>query len=301
MNFLRRLVLAVLSGYLRYAPWEKGRWRLLSPALKLSKTCQLGGQRAVKTRYGFRLGIDLADWLGRHVYVTGEYEPATSQVIQALLPTGGTMVDIGGNIGYFSMLSAQCVGPSGKVFAFEPLPSNRQRLEANVLLNGYRQVVVNSTAVCERNGEATFHEGPANHRGLSSLRPLAENLPTVTVQTGRLDDLLPKGIRINLVKIDVEGAEGKVLEGMQDYLRRDHPDLVLEISDNFLRALGDTADGLCQSLFRHGYRMYEIEHDGLRPIAAWSADLPPQFNALFSCRSALPLPIKSGVSPMGEQ
>jgi FkbM family methyltransferase len=226
--------------------------------------------------------LALGDWLGRHVYATGEYEPATAAVIKAILRPGDTFVDVGANVGYFTLLGASRVGPRGRVFAFEPVPHLRKQLAANVRLNRFATVTVRGEAIAEQPGEAEFFLGPADHCGTSSLRSVAGSAGTLTVRTGRLDDMLPAEQKVRLIKIDVEGAEYAALCGMHDCLRRHHPDLVIEVTDAFLRAMGHSAEMLFRFLRETGYRMYVIDHRGLVPVAAFGGPLPDQFNALFT-------------------
>jgi FkbM family methyltransferase len=244
--------------------------------------------RTVSTRYGFRMRVEVGDWLGRHVYVTGEYEAQTSKVMAALLGPGQVMVDVGANVGYFALLAAHRVGSAGKVFAFEPLPQARAQLVRNVRLNGVGQVTVRAEALCDRAGEAKFYEGPQEHMGISSLRPLNGTTGRLRVPVGQLDCLLPPGQQVNLIKIDVEGAEYLALLGMLGCLQSHRPDLIVEVTDPFLRTLGHSAEMLCDKLRGLGYRMYAIDHDGLLPISGWDATLPDQFNALFTVRAKLP-------------
>src|SRR5262249_38224168 len=146
-----RLALELLALYLRYSPWERGRWRVLRAALPLARLLQHDkGVRTIMTRHGFRLHVELGDWLGRHVYVTGDYEPTTSRIVAALLQPGNIMVDVGANIGYFSLLASHAVGPCGKVFAFEPLPRTREQLARNLRINRAENVVVFEEAVCNQ-------------------------------------------------------------------------------------------------------------------------------------------------------
>jgi FkbM family methyltransferase len=232
--------------------------------------------------------IRLGDWLGRHVYVTGEYEPATGAVIAELLKPGQTFVDVGANAGYFALLASRTVGESGRVYAFEPIPSVRDDLMVNAELNGMTNIEIRGEALADRAGQAQFFVGPEDHKGTSSLRALPVASQTVTVQTARLDDLVSTGRRVDMVKIDVEGAEYLALLGMEACLRRHRPDLVVEVTDSYLRVLGHSAGELCAYLATFGYQMYAIEHGGLRLVNGDMSGLPQQFNALFTCRKTLP-------------
>src|SRR5262245_28883505 len=95
------VLLEALAYYLRRSPWERGRWRLLNAALPLSRSVLRERRyRTVRTRHGFRLRVNLGDWLGRHVYLTGDYEPQTARLISSLLRPGDLFVDVGANIGF---------------------------------------------------------------------------------------------------------------------------------------------------------------------------------------------------------
>jgi FkbM family methyltransferase len=238
--------------------------------------------------------LNLEDWLGRHVFVTGEYEPPTSAVLKALLRPGDVFVDVGANVGYFSLLAARRVGPTGQVVAFEPVALTRGQLAENVQLNRLGSVTVRGEALSDQAGEVEFFVGPTDHRGTSSLRPLAASSERIRVRTVRLDDLeLPGPVRV--VKIDVEGAELLALRGMADTLRQDHPDLIVEVTDSFLRTMGHSVNALCEFVGGLGYRMYVIDHNGLKPLDPLRGDFPGQFNALFTHRPEL----SSDLSPSG--
>jgi FkbM family methyltransferase len=269
---LTRFAVDLLAFYLRRCPFEGGRWRLIPLALHWAQALPPDSVRDVLTRDGFVMRVRVGDWLGRHVYVRGEYEPATVEVIKALLGPGETFVDVGANAGYFSLLASKCVGPTGRVWAFEPVPITRQELKTNLRLNNAGNVSV----------------GPADHRGTSSLRALQDASETITVQTARLDDLLPAEQKVNVIKIDIEAAEQMALEGMRGRLERDHPDLIIEVTDPYLRPMGHTAVGLCEMLHRLGYRMFVIENRALVPFDPCDAATWSQYNALFTTRQELP-------------
>jgi FkbM family methyltransferase len=292
VTVLTRLMLPPLAACIRRFPTERGRWRLVPLALRWSQSALPDRYCRVRTRDGFLLRVHLGDWLGRHVYVTGEYEPATKEVIKALLSPGDTAVDVGANVGYFTLLASSRVGPAGRVYAFEPAPPTRQDLEWNVRLNQAANVVVRAEALADKAGETTFCLGPRDHRGTSSLRSLADGTERLTVATARLDDLLPDGCRVNLIKIDVEGAEYLALLGMRECLKRDHPDLVIEVTDSFLREMGHSAEQLCAELFGLGYNMYIIDHRGLQPVRSPALVPAGQHNALFTTRQGLPAPLR---------
>ena len=288
MNSLNQLVLAFASFYLRSSTFDSGRWRLLNHFLPmLRKDGSLMGERVVSTRYGFRYKADLGDWLGQYVYLTGVYEPPTAHVISTLLSPGDTFIDVGANSGFFTLLASRRVGPTGRVLSFEPLPSMRGRITENLSLNGMENVTLHGVALSNTVGEVTFYEGPQGHKGISSMRPIDEVSAILQVPTMPLDDLTDQIPSIKLIKIDVEGAEQLAIEGMQKLLAQHHPYLIIEITDQYLKPFGHSAQGLSDSLCSLGYQMYKITPKGLIETSPDRAADEDQYNALFS-QSTLP-------------
>ena len=281
----RRFLLSCLGAYLRHAPDHRGRWRLIAPAVALAPVLRSRTQPfVIRVRDGFRMRIDGSSQTGRMLYATGEYESETSRLVQRLLGPGQTMIDVGANIGYFSIVGARAVGTQGQVVAFEPVTAVRERLLANLRLNGLTNVTVRVEALSARSGTAVFFTGPQDDTGLASLRPLAASTQ-VNVAQARFDDLWDASRPVALVKIDVEGAELAALEGMAGCLDRDSPDLIVEVTDDYLRAMDASAVSLVTFLADKGYAMYRIDHHALVPVDAAHLDqCPSQFNALFTKR-----------------
>lgn len=168
---------------------------------------------------GWRYGCDLRNVIAREACLTGRTAPAETAVVRASLPAGGTFVDVGANWGYFTLVAADAVGSAGRVVALEPDPRVHAELRANVARNGIGTVTVLPVAASDRAGEAVlagYAEADRN-RGVSSLVAApAGAAASFPVRTAPLDDLLD-GLsidRVDLVKIDVEGAEELVVRGM---------------------------------------------------------------------------------------
>jgi FkbM family methyltransferase len=281
--FWRLFLLRCIGAYMRNVPDHPGRWRLIEPAVALAPALRALTQPIViKVRDGFRLQIDGSSQTGRILYATGEYESETSRLVQRLLSPGQTMIDVGANIGYFTVVGARAVGPKGHVVAFEPVAAVREQLLRNVRLNHLANVTVREEALSARSGATVFFT-PEHDTGMATLRPLPTSAQVNVVQA-RLDDLWDSAQPIALIKIDVEGAEMAALEGMSECLYRHSPDLIVEVTDGYLRALGSSAALLAQFLTDRGYSMYWIDHDRLVPIPGLAdlAGCPTQFNALFT-------------------
>ena len=177
--------------------------------------------------------------------------------IQKRLMLGDTAFDIGTSIGYFTVMMARAVTPSGQVHAFEPNPSTASDLRRVLALNEISNVTVNETAVSDRIGTATFVQLlTQNVQRESSHLNTAERDGTtpaagthwITVPTTTLDNyVLSRELRPSMLKIDVEGADLPVLYGSMETLRRFRPPIVLEIhsrEDAFLRELHGLLDSL---------------------------------------------------------
>ncbi len=147
-------------------------------------------------------------------------------------------------------------------------------------------------ACSNTDSSGVINPGPESHTGVSSFRQaVANSSGTETVKTRRLDSLL-KEIdfgKIKLMKIDVEGAEHMVIEGAMALLKSSQPDIILEMTDKFLRDLGSSAKKMHQTLSELGYRMFEITHDGLLPHGECPEfdSLPDQFNVFYTTNQVI--------------
>jgi FkbM family methyltransferase len=172
---------------------------------------------------------------------SGGLEPGTRRVLQALLEPGMTAADVGANVGLLTLACAVSVGSAGKVYAFEPETGPRLQLNKTLQLNGLHWVEVSDCAVGALEERRTFHVSPVI--GHSSLYKLpadeAGRGVDVEVQVRPLDDIIPPGQPLDVVKMDVEGAELDVLRGMQRLLS-DNADIavVAEYGPSHLERIG---------------------------------------------------------------
>jgi FkbM family methyltransferase len=269
-------------------PAHPGDWRIANLAVTLAP--ELSRRRRPVTfrlKDGIRLTTDGTSQTGRIAYATGVYEPAVATLIRQRLRAGDTFIDVGANIGYFSLVAARAVGPNGKVLAFEPSPEVRRTLAENLRLNEAGNVVVRTEALGPAHREVTFFTGPADDTGLGSLRRL-EKGREIRVQQVPFDAIATGVARVSMVKIDVEGGETGVLEGMAATLSAQRPEIIVEVTDEFLRALGSSARQLLALLRGHGYRVWRLDDNGALKAIDSEADLdrcPAQFNAFCSARA----------------
>ena len=218
---------------------------------------------------GVRLFIDLSDHVIGLNILRDRYEAEEIRFVRSLLKPDDTAIDVGAHIGFFTMHMAAAVGPSGRVYAFEPSDANADLLERSVMENRFGdRVVFERTAVGAAPGTATltFPVETLNSGGAYVLRegtaPLTGNL-VKTVPMIALDAL---DIRrpVRLIKMDVEGAEPQVVCGAERLLKEDRPVILSELHPTQLeRASGVTADRFLEQLRALGYRAHRIAPGGV--------------------------------------
>lgn len=189
-------------------------------------------------------------------------EPGTCRVIKKLLTEGMTAIDIGANVGSLTLACARAVGHTGKVYAFEPEPIYATLLREMLELNGISWVELQSLAISRSNGAATFHVSPiGGHSSLYEL-PYEERAHQldVEVQTSKLDDALPSTHGIDLIKMDVEGAELDVLAGMPSIIKA-NPELTIiaEFGSSHLANQNISTDNWVDSFVSLGFSLFAID------------------------------------------
>jgi FkbM family methyltransferase len=172
---------------------------------------------------GLNLWLDPVSNLARFLWLgEGVYEVETTRLIREPLAPGGVFVDVGANEGWFSMIAARCVGPSGRVVAIEPQRRLLPVLYENMALNGFgNRVQLRSVALGETEGIGELHLSPDLNTGASSLqRHLRYETVRERVRVMRLDTRLSEAEieSVDMLKLDCEGAEESVLRGAGDYI-----------------------------------------------------------------------------------
>jgi FkbM family methyltransferase len=182
-------------------------------------------------------------------YLAGTAEPHLQRIIRQYVSTGYAVYDIGANMGYVSLSLARQVGPAGTVVAFEPLPQNLALLRANIELNHLGNIKLMDKAASDRNGTAILRVADAPSMASLVWHKDDPNATQSTIETVAIDDLVDNRLLPlpRFVKIDVEGSEGQVLQGMARTLARALPVIFVEASDcgrvsswALLRGLGYT-------------------------------------------------------------
>lgn len=225
---------------------------------------------------GFVMNLDVTQKTQRILYLQKTYESDVAGYLAAHLSPGDTCVDIGANVGYFTLLSAKLVGESGGVIAFEPEADNFQALEQNVALNGFRNVASYQYAIGAKKGTVTLHLNPLNEGG-HSIREFeryhddAETWSQEAIRERFAGKLLEQAVEVvtldgflaresitqtpRIIKLDIEGAELDALRGMTKLLAHpDAPDIIAEVSKD--------GNKILDLLERHGYHPFSLDLHG---------------------------------------
>jgi FkbM family methyltransferase len=190
------------------------------------------------------------------------HEPCTSRLLARCLQPGMTVVDIGCNIGYYALLEAQRVGPTGRVIAIEPEPTNARLFLQNVEANGYQNIVFHQVAISDRNGTSSLRISEKSNR--HSLNDVPWPTTAVEVPIRTLDSLMEQDPpeSVDLVRMDLEGHEVVVLSGMLNTIAKYSPKLVIEIHPDILGA--EAVERWLRALKALGYKpdwVFDQERD----------------------------------------
>lgn len=191
-------------------------------------------------------------------FFEGSYERPMQEAIDDMLSPGDVFYDIGANLGFFSLVAARKVGPTGRVYAFEPVPRNADAIRRTVARNKLDSLSVLPVAAgarsCRSDLWLTEHVGGAS---LASASAPPDRLRKIEVEVIALDDWIEQA-RLkapDLIKIDVEGAELDALAGLERILSRQRPALLCELDDETRHGLREKETALCEFLTGLGYRI----------------------------------------------
>lgn len=225
---------------------------------------------------GCRIRCDLGDNLQRQIFFTGAYEPVECFLLTRLLRPGMTFIDVGANVGQYSLLASTAVGGTGCVHAFEPVPALFASLSENVSANRLGNVRLNRAALWHEPGELVLSLAASDRENVGAYSVGAGNEATaVRSPAMRLDDYAAENAleRIDFIKMDVEGAELFALQGMREVLRRHTPMLLLELAEPTLERLRCSPRQVWDLLVTDlGYRAWAVRQQPERCLAATSLE-----------------------------
>jgi FkbM family methyltransferase len=254
-----RILRGVVRSYVRDVPTELGKGRLIQ---RLLRRLEGHPRRAtVELADGLRMELDLGTYIERYVYYTGFYRPWVLPYFDALLARGRTVLDVGASVGAYALWAGRRVGPTGLVLALEPEPSSYAKLERNLALNGMSQVHPLPWAAADRDGATSFHMNAEDHpnQGQSSLAGQDVHARRVEVRCTRIDTLRrERGVRVDVLKVDAQGAERVVLAGAAETLAQDRPAVMVRLHQAKCVAAGGDSTEVQRLLLEAGYDLAVI-------------------------------------------
>ena len=224
----------LLNAYTRRFPFPR---RGLKYFLKAAKWLGIENKTYSKRlANNFYMRVNPSEHIQQQLFWYGHYEKELGLLIRKILKPGDVFLDIGANIGYFSLLAAKHE-PTAKIFSFEPVGSSFQKLEENIALNAAKNIKALNAGIGERNEEREIYISDEDNTGMSSFqRPenysgKSERVKVITVDKWFSSSGL---VKVDLIKLDVEGSELAAVKGMDETLKNFKPLLIVEINPETL-------------------------------------------------------------------
>lgn len=248
------------------------------------------------------------DFISKEIKLTGAWEPFETKVVQSMLEPGQVFYDIGANLGWYTVVAGLCVGPGGRVLSFEPDRENFDLLRTNIRENGLRNVSAFREAVSDHDGYGLLHLSETN-RGDHQFDAPAPDRCAVRVATRSLDSIMRSEPAPDMLKLDTQGSEARILSRLTSQAARPGLSIISEFWPHGLERTGTSADALVQRLSELSAQIFLIDEARrqLRPISLsdleWRArnDLAPHtgyFTNLLCCRTPnLPAALEAHVGP----
>lgn len=220
------------------------------------------------TKFGITYNVRFPDYIQQMIYYFGVWEPPITRIMQQCLSEGSIFVDVGANIGYNTCLASKLVGTTGRVHAIEASPSIFVTLLENIALNKAGNIATYNKAVYDREAKISMYKGPTSNIGYSTTsqhRARRDDLSKeATVIAQPLHMIVPAAdlYEARLIKIDVEGAEWFVINGIRDHLDRfsSKTEWLIELNSTEIQEQGGDVGILVKLFTDVGYNIYVVEN-----------------------------------------
>lgn len=199
--------------------------------------------------------------IGGAIFHHHSYEPHVTSEIDSILKPGMTFVDIGANIGFFTLRGASLVGPNGQVIAYEPNPDNCALIQLSSENNRFENIRIYQNAVAEAKQTFDFSVDISNGRILHESN-INNELANYTVDAVTLDESLPALARLDLIKMDIEGAEPRAWQGMQQTIQQYRPTIIFEFSPSTIQLTSQTDPEKFLASIQEGYDLFILHNSG---------------------------------------
>src|SRR4030095_14202301 len=267
---MRKILLNIFRLYFRYFPVRKGKIPVMLLIDKTGLTKNFNVLSAFDNKININLNLD--DWIQKQIFYFGRYEIEKDETLfwQHLIKEEDYVFDIGANIGYYSLQAAARIGKNGKVFAFEPVSSTYKKLIDNIKINSFANIIAENIAISNKEGEIELFVADELSTGSSSISMhvnfsgIKEKVSTIILDEYAADNNIKK---VDVVKIDVEGCEPMVIEGMTKIMNDFKPLILIEVLDERLNTTGSSKEALYSLFEKNAYEPFEIKnYNTLRSI-----------------------------------
>lgn len=264
MKSFARLILKTIC---RFFPQERGKFKILndvyfrhlSPATDLWVYTNL--------LYNIKMKLNIGEFLQAHLFLFGSYELPSVKFIRKFLINGGNAVDVGAQIGYLTIVMATSCKTQLHVYSFEPEPYNISQFNTNISLNALDNITLIPKAVTSTLNPIKLFLAKDNNSGTHSTISSDPNVSSdfITVDSTTLDEFVRDQAitKLDLIKIDVEGAELDVIKGAREVLTLLHPALIIELSESIQQSRGFSTIEFKAIMLELGYDPYLISDRGL--------------------------------------
>ena len=263
MNFIRSVFAEILRVIIKIPYVGEKFWGICCKKI-ISLNLFKNVTKKVKIGDNILLELNISDWIQMNLFFVGAYEMAELQFAKKTIPKEGCFIDIGANIGLYSLIIAKSVGEKGKVIAFEPFSTNYRSLLKNISLNSITNIIVEQQAISDDNKQIElYYDQFDNNLGMTSSYKSKYSHKEI-VDAVSIDNYLEKHHidNIHLIKIDIEGGELLALSGMKKTLIRYEPVLIIEVDENILASTPYKKQDILEFLAYLNYDMYYIDNNG---------------------------------------
>lgn len=219
-----------------------------------------------KTFFGATMHLNLSDGLQTNIFLSGYWEPAITKYISKSLSKEDIFIDIGANIGYYTLLASKLVGTEGKVYAFEASPKIFTELQKNVLKNKIKNTKLFNIAISNKSGLTWIWSAPEGNAGHSTIMDNVAiedgHTREAEVPCGTIGDFIPHAdlVSARLIKIDIEGAERLAIEGIMLSLAQfsTRTEWIVELSPNCSPGGMKDIDWIFNTFIEAGFKAYKL-------------------------------------------
>lgn len=223
-----------------------------------------------KLIYGPKIYLDTRDLsMSGHLILDGYWEDWITKLFLSIVKPGMTVLDIGANCGYYSLIAAHIVGNHGIVHAFEPNPFHHNNFIKSKNINGYKQIHLHKVALADKEGEITLFS-PEKFTASASLfknqveaglKNIDDLVTNINVSAVNLSEYLPNS-KADVIKIDIEGAEPQIIDSIFDIINNSNEvKIIMEYNQISWTDLGYDCESILNRFINQGFQIQIIQHD----------------------------------------